>query len=171
MTLPHANACLVAPGLLAGQYPGAETLSATRIGIRQHLDAGIRLFIDLTEPGELTPYDAVLAEEATRAGVVARHVRFPIPDVGVPAAPDTMRRILDAMADGRTDASAYVHCWGGVGRTGTAVGCFLRRHGAAPDDALATVQRLYSTVEKVHRIPLSPETDAQRAYVRCWTEP
>ena len=31
----------------------------------------------------------------------------------------------------------YVHCWGGIGRTGTVVGCWLVRHGMTGDEALA----------------------------------
>ncbi|MBA3406233.1 MAG: dual specificity protein phosphatase family protein [Gemmatimonadaceae bacterium] len=35
--------------------------------------------------------------------------------------------------------SIYVHCWGGVGRTGTVVGCYIVRHGRTGDDALGEV--------------------------------
>ena len=48
-----------------------------------------------------------------------------------------MRRVLDAIdkdiADGRT---VYVHCWGGIGRTGMVIGCWLVRHGMMVDRAL-----------------------------------
>ena len=32
----------------------------------------------------------------------------------------------------------YLHCWGGVGRTGTVVGCWLVRHGRTGDEALGS---------------------------------
>ncbi|GIT00631.1 MAG: hypothetical protein CM1200mP26_23430 [Acidimicrobiales bacterium] len=64
---------------------------------------------------------------ADRAEVLA----CPIPDMGLPSGgPDEMARILDNL-DGALTAGgkAYVHCWGGLGRTGTVVGCWLARHG------------------------------------------
>ena len=39
----------------------------------------------------------------------------------------------DALGEGRT---VYVHCWGGIGRTGTVVGCWLVRHGLTGRGAL-----------------------------------
>ncbi|GIS99317.1 MAG: hypothetical protein CM1200mP26_10300 [Acidimicrobiales bacterium] len=30
--------------------------------------------------------------------------------------------------------NVYVHCWGGSGRTGTIIGCWIRRHGLADAD-------------------------------------
>ena len=80
-----------------------------------------------------------------------------------------MDRILDAidhaLAGGK---SVYVHCWGGVGRTGTVVGCYLVRHGATGSSALDTLARLWSGVEKCHRMPHCPETAAQRRFVADW---
>ena len=48
-----------------------------------------------------------------------------------------MASILDAI-DAALDGgkTVYVHCWGGVGRTGTVVGCWLVRHGKTGDEAL-----------------------------------
>ena len=168
VTLPHANAYAVVPGqLLAGEYPGAPTPTAARAKVRRHLEAGVRLFVDLTEEGELAPYAHLVAEESEALGVDARHVRFAIPDAGVPADRALMEQVVAAMHT----PGAYVHCWGGIGRTGTAVGCYLRDEGLGPDAALAEVQRLYGGMEKAHRRPQSPETEAQRAYVRQWAEP
>ena len=62
--------------------------------------------------------------------------------MGVPTIPH-MTRILDevdgALADG---GSVYVHCWGGIGRTGTVVGCWLVRHGLDDGDAVARIAEL-----------------------------
>ena len=35
--------------------------------------------------------------------------------------------------------NVYVYCWGGIGRTSTAVGCWLVRHGMTGDEALAEI--------------------------------
>jgi protein-tyrosine phosphatase len=78
-----------------------------------------------------------------------------------------MVRILDdvdeAIARGQT---AYVHCWGGIGRTGTVVGCWLMRHGLAGGDPIARIAELRRDVSDA-RVP-SPQTSAQRAMVRAW---
>src|SRR5688572_20285195 len=55
---PHLNSYWVRPGLLlAGEYPGAFDEAWARRKIRRMLEAGIRVFVDLTEEGELAPYD------------------------------------------------------------------------------------------------------------------
>jgi protein-tyrosine phosphatase len=60
----------------------------------------------------------------------------------------------------------YVHCKGGIGRTGTVAGCYLVRHGQTPEAALRLIaQRLYHT-HMAER--LSPEGDEQRALVLRW---
>ena len=161
------------PGLvIAGEYPGAPDPEAARARVRAHLAAGVRTFVDLTEEGELAPYAGLVAHEAARLGVEAAHVRVPIRDVDVPSSPDVTARALDVVEAAAADRPAvYVHCWGGVGRTGTVVGCLLRRRGMGGDRALAETARLYATVEKAARRPESPETEAQRAYVRDWAEP
>ena len=100
--------------------------------------------------------------------------RFPIRDVSVPERPEDMAAILDhidrRLANGR---KVYVHCWGGVGRTGTVVGGYLVRRGASGEDALARLEDLWSTVSLVKQLyhPRSPETGEQEEMVRLWTEP
>ncbi len=62
----------------------------------------------------------------------------------------------------------YVHCWGGIGRTGTVVGSWLVRHGVmAPEQALDLLTELRASDRGAgHR--RSPETPEQRAFVRRW---
>jgi protein-tyrosine phosphatase len=64
----------------------------------------------------------------------------------------------------------YVHCWGGTGRTGTVVGCYLARHGLSGDAALVEVERLWRVMAKAKWKPRSPETDEQADWVRHWRE-
>lgn len=63
----------------------------------------------------------------------------------------------------------YIHCWGGVGRTGTMVGCWLARHGFAGDAALAKLDELWGRCPK-SRFRKSPETQQQRDYIVAWKE-
>jgi protein-tyrosine phosphatase len=78
-----------------------------------------------------------------------------------------MRQILDDIdAALEDDRPVYVHCWGGKGRAGTVVGCYLVRHKlAAPDAALARITELRQGI-----IPsqASPETQEQCDFVRGW---
>ena len=150
--------------LLAGEYPGSLSTSKARQKIRLLLDAGIDSFVDLTEAGELDPYDGLLREEATKAGrPTPSHHRFAIRDVSVLADDtgydeivDHIRRELD---DGR---KVYVHCWGGKGRTGTVVGCWLIDNGDL--DYRSTVKRMRELrvgTRKVSDNPNIPDTTEQ----------
>jgi len=72
-------------------------------------------------------------------------LRFPVVDRDIPAV-DTMRAILEMIMESIDDHKpVYVHCWGGVGRNGTAIGCFLMKHGRAHQgsvrEAIADLRR------------------------------
>jgi protein tyrosine/serine phosphatase len=90
--------------------------------------------------------------------------------MGVPDSTDTMRSILDAIRSCvRKRPAVYLHCWGGIGRTGTVAGCWLRECGLGPDEALQRVQKLYAThMPKVRIHPESPQTEEQKEYIRSW---
>ena len=162
MQRPIDNCYWVVPGrFLAGEYPASilqdgdpwEKASALAA-------AGVSVFVDLTEVGELRPY-------AHKIGA-AKHLRFPIRDHSVPKSDQRIRDALDAI-DNHLDGSdiVYVHCWGGIGRTGLIVGCWLARHGLAGDQALTRLDELWQSCPK-SRYMESPETHAQKAAVRNW---
>ena len=160
--------------VVAGEYPGAWSPADARDRLRRLLDAGVRAFVNLTDPEDgLTPYEPALREEAEARGVAVTYHALPITDMGIPSR-ERMAEILDTIdaevAEGRV---VYVHCWGGVGRTGTVVGCHLVRGGCAGGEALRQVAALFATMsaEKVAwHTTGSPQTDAQRAFVRAWRE-
>jgi protein-tyrosine phosphatase len=82
-----------------------------------------------------------------------------------------MTALLDAIDDAlEAGRNIYVHCWGGIGRTGTTVGCYLVRRGWANDAALAQVGEWFRTMPKHVFFPSSPETDVQIHFVRNWRE-
>lgn len=167
---PHPNCYWVQPGrFLAGEYPGDWTPTAARQKLRLLLEAGVTFFLDLTHPTDpLEPYTELLQEEAQQSPRPVCYQRMAILDRSVPPVAQ-MVQILDVIDEALTaDHVVYVHCWGGVGRTGTVVGCHLVRQGHSGDDALATLARLWQTVEKRNRYPQSPETPAQVAMVRTW---
>jgi protein-tyrosine phosphatase len=166
---PIPDSYWVVPGnLLAGEYPGASTLGRARTKLRQLLEIGITYFLDLTEEGEhnLHPYAALLRGEASALGRAVEHHRMPIPDVSTPTK-EQMARILDAI-DAALAAGqiVYLHCYGGIGRTGTVVGCYLVRRGMDGEAALAHIARLRQGTPDGRKD--SPETPEQCQMVREW---
>lgn len=166
---PIPDSYWVRPGqLLAGKYPRSWDDEMSRSGLHRLLETGITFFLNLTEAGEysLESYAPLLREEAAALGRTVEHHRMPIRDRGTPT-PEEMTVILDtidtALAAGQT---VYVHCYGGIGRTGAVVGCYLVRHGMGGEEALEEIARLRqgTSVGWV----TSPETEAQRQMVRNW---
>ena len=160
---PIDNCYWVVDGqLLAGEYPRNFDEASSPQKMARLTDAGVAAFIDLTEPGELAPYSQWLDGVA--------YQRFPIRDASTPRSAALTVEILDAIdhhvTEGRT---VYVHCWGGIGRTGTIIGCWLSRHGREGPAALETLNDLWQQCPK-SRSRKSPETPEQRDYVLNWRE-
>jgi hypothetical protein len=166
---PIPESYWVEPGrLLAGEYPGNFDEQKARRRIDAFLEAGLDTFIDLTRRGELYPYMAILKEQAGVYGMETHYQRFPIGDFGLPTT-DQMRAILDHIDDSlQAGHKVYLHCWGGIGRTGTAVGCYLVRHGLSGEAALQQLDRWWQDVPKSRIHPRSPETLEQADFVLDW---
>ena len=111
----------------AGEYPGDKYGEKATEKLKRMYHFGIRHFIDLTEEGELCPYNHLLPSDTT-------YTRFPIPDCGVPKSIESVRRLLLRIEElKKIEGYVYVHCWGGVGRTGTIVACYLSQNSEEPD--------------------------------------
>lgn len=147
--------------LLAGPYPRTtedrERLLALNVGF----------ILDLTESSEAPSYRGRLMDRVL-------HHRMAIPDFDVPSRTE-MVRILDwiDLAIMRAQRASpreavYVHCFAGLGRTGTVIGCYLVRHGLTGVEALRRICDL-------RRYTLFPDTPSsqtrdQRRMVRTWRE-
>jgi len=156
--------------LYGGEYPGMRLPAAAKERLRSLIDIGVRTFIDLTDPQDgLAPYEGLLEELANETGTPLQRISLPVPDMGIPTTA-TMRELMSAIRNSIEQAPAvYVHCWGGIGRTGTVAGCWFRECGYDADSALARVQHLYSSqMAKVRNYPVSPQTAGQRSFVRYW---
>lgn len=156
--------------LLAGEYPGTHREAGTREKLTKFLDAGIRTFIDLTEVKEpLAKYDGVLRELSEQREIETRHLRHSVKDGCIPADRAQMKRILATIRD-EMDAGrpVYVHCWGGIGRTGTVIGCWLAESGLAGEAAIEKIAELRARTPD-RQMP-SPENEDQRRYICEWLE-
>lgn len=166
-SVPFSGCYWVLPGrFLAGKYPGAADEAIQERRLTALARSGIDVCIDLTEENELPPYEPAWLRQVSEYARVGGYFRFGVKDYGLPSA-DLTRAVLEKLeallAAGR---NVYLHCWGGTGRTGTLVGCYLAQHGFLGEKALQELARL--------REPLgpgasrSPETPAQIEWVRAW---
>jgi hypothetical protein len=167
---PHDNCYWLLPGLvLAGEHPsgGANTITQTRLAAL--IDAGIRQFVDLTAEHERLPaYRDELNEAAASRGVTAVWHRFPIADYSVPD-DATLRRALSVLRAALvSQRPVYLHCHGGIGRTGVVAGCLLVDQGFDGEAALALLDRKWQVMAKRARAPQTPETGEQREFVLRW---
>ena len=153
----------VVPGrLLAGEYPRNLDTPSSIEKLARLTDAGVSAFIDLTEDHEpLKPYAYLLNGPL--------HERFAIRDQRVPETDELTRKALDAIDRHlRAGETVYVHCWGGVGRTGTIIGCWLSRHYEPGQPALDRVRELWKKNPKHQTRSRSPENNQQDRYVLAW---
>jgi hypothetical protein len=166
---PIAESYWVIPGrLLAGEYPGLSSEELTRKRIDAFIENGFQTFMDLTRPNELAPYAGILTEQAQVYEVEVSYQRFPIGDFGLPT-PEQMNVILDAIDEClQAGQKIYLHCWGGIGRTGTTVGCYLVRQGISGVAALTQLAAWWKNVPKSRYHLHSPETVEQMNFVRSW---
>ena len=165
---PTARSYWIVEGrLAAGAYPDPRP-DTDRIG--PLLEAGFDLFINLTEdlPGggddHLSRYDR---RAAGRAAIVRR---FPIVDMDIPTGA-LMQRILDEIDKGLDEGRRiYVHCWGGLGRTGVVIGCWLVRHGHASGRNVERILDGLRVGDREARGSESPQTPAQFRMMRGWPQ-
>lgn len=154
---------------LAGEYPLAfENPEANALRLGAFLQAGFDTFLDLTIPGETQPYAQLLQDLSASQGKTILHRRFGIGDFGLPQ-PEQMRQILtfveQRLVEGR---KVYLHCFGGIGRTGTTIACYLVQQGRSPAEALRQLAKWWQQVPKSAHYPHSPETLEQEAFVLGW---
>jgi protein-tyrosine phosphatase len=164
--LPFERSYWIIPGkLLAGEYPAAPNLIESNQKLEGLVRVGIKTVINLTEENEqnrngikLFDYDSYLT-----LSEIEVH-RKSIKDVSIPTK-DRMDDIIELIDNElNEDKPVYFHCWGGVGRTGTVLGCYLLHCKMAnKGNVFDFINYLKRTSSINHR--QSPETEEQRDFV------
>ena len=162
--------------IFAGEYPGDKYDEKAQTKINQMVHFGVRHFIDLTEEGELRPYSHLLPKCCT-------YTRFPIRDVNVPDSVECVSILIAHIQElsKRNNGYVYIHCWGGVGRTGTIVGCYLAEDikkssydqsiagDVLTENVMGKLRYCFSQMPKSsHRV--TPETKEQEVFIKKYIE-
>lgn len=176
-SVPFPRSYWVVPGkLLAGCYPGSAIKEEAHNKLKSLVDHGIHHVINLMEPDELNwsgkpfvSYEEQILSIAESRGHMVTFKRMPIKDTWIPSRIE-MCQILDEIDQSIVnDKPAYIHCWGGRGRTGTVAGCYLARHGISlGGKALKLLQALRKDTPDADQP--SPERAQQCEMVVSWVE-
>jgi hypothetical protein len=165
--VPFPDSYWVVPGkLLAGEYPFSKFETDGTKKLTCLLQCDIRAIADLTMPGDAVSYFTELIHLAEELEIKVAYKRFAIQDMSIPDI-ETMKAILD-WVDARIDENSptYIHCLGGIGRTGTVIGCYLVRHGMTGQDALERISTLRQETPDWWYV--SPETWQQKDLILNW---
>ena len=157
---------------LAGAYAGQADPIAHITRLKGLLNSGLRTFVNLMEVGEknndgeaFVRYDEDLHEIATKANDRVECLRFPIVDRHI-TTHENMYEILDAIDFSlENNRPVYMHCFGGIGRTGTVVCCWLLRHGYATTFNVFQILKELRQADLVRASWPAPENETQRAFV------
>jgi len=179
MIKPYPRCYWVEPSkLLAGYYPGDVKEKKAYKKIQSLLKCGIQCFINLTDENEtnqygnyFVPYNYVLNDVSGKLGIESVYMKIPIIDQKITNV-RTMQFILDTIDNAiKNNLGVYIHCWGGIGRTGTIVGCWLIRHGKAnKDNVLDIISGFRKDQNEPEAFREAPETQIQKDFIKNWKE-
>jgi len=177
MEPPLERSYWIRPGrLLGAALPSAPDPALRRDKLTRLLDGGVRAVVNLMEEHELdhsgrlfAPYEPDFHALAAERGTAVLTLRHPIRDLGIPTR-DGMRAILDTVDEALSAGAVAVHCWGGVGRTGTVAACWLLRHGHATRENVLDVLAELRRADRVAGRRPAPEAREQVRFVLEWPE-
>ncbi len=157
----------VSRNVFAGEHPLFDIYKSSIKGnIPRLLRFGITFFLDLTQSYEVPEYASFLPPNVQR-------ISFPIRNCDVPSSVESvfdLFRRLEQLMHERPQAKLYIHCHGGVGRTGTIVACYYIYFEHLPfEEALDKMRRQYTQSPR-SKFMNAPETKRQIEFVRRFAE-
>jgi hypothetical protein len=162
--------------LYAGEIPSSINDHEFQLKIQYLKELGITHIINLTEINEqnfkgipLRKYTDYAEMQFSMSGMELNCFRFPIKDLDIPTITH-MRTVINAINEAiHEGGKVYVHCWGGIGRTGTVIGCYLIEHGILLNHtAVPFIEFLKRNTAIKNR--QSPETTDQVNYILRWNQ-
>jgi protein-tyrosine phosphatase len=153
--------------LMAGSYPLQNTKSNNRIRasvLKQKFD----VFINLMQEDEKDHDGDYFKDYKSFINYDATIIRMPIKDMDIPTPFQTMKLIKTIDRFINDNKKIYLHCWGGLGRTGTIVGCYLI------EKKLANKSNVFSKINELKANSSlakfnSPQTEEQKAFIINWS--
>lgn len=157
----------VSKNVFAGEHPLFNIYKRSAKGnIPTLLRFGITVFLDLTQSYEVPEYASFLPPNVQR-------ISFPIRNFDVPSSVESVMNLfrrLEQLIHERPHAKLYIHCHGGVGRTGTIVACYyIYFEHFSFEESLDKMKRKYAQSPR-SRIMDAPETQSQVEFVRRFAE-
>lgn len=157
---------LIKERLLAGPYPYNQGAEEPESFLDMLIGIGVNSFVDLTEEDEYPHYFHLIKEKLP---VASSYARFPIKDYSVPEL-GQMKKIVRHLREELDGGKIiYLHCMGGIGRTGTVAGCYLVETGLNGKEAISKLAELFRQSSN-SSWARSPETDEQREFVVNWNQ-
>ena len=157
----------VSKNVFAGEHPLFDIYKRSAKGnIPALLKFGITIFLDLTQSYEIPEYTSFLPSDVQR-------ISFPIRNCDVPSSIESvigLFRRLEQLLHEQSHAKLYIHCHGGVGRTGAIVACYyIYFEHLSFDEALDKMRRQYTQSPR-SKFMNAPETKRQIEFVRRFAE-
>ena len=134
------------------------------------ITCGVKTVVSLMEADEVDhdglPFVSYVGHFLELGG--NRWINLPIPDVST-VSPRVMCSYLDTIHEALKNDPVFIHCWGGRGRTGTTIGCFLVDSGIVTgNEALRVIKRARQLYKDPKAAFPAPETKAQIQMVKSW---
>lgn len=157
----------VSKNVFAGEHPLFDIYKSSIKGnIPTLLRFGITVFLDLTQSYEVSEYASFLPPNVQR-------ISFPIRNCDVPSSVESVMDLfqrLEQLMHERPHAKLYIHCHGGVGRTGTIAACYyIYFEHLLFKEAIDKMRRQYAQSPR-SKFMNAPETKSQVEFIKTFAE-